>query len=189
MLNTKEDARLRIKRQAGTGKRIFIGSSTQALEKAWCVQATLKELGAEADIWDQVFTPGQITIHELIRKTQEYDGAVLLLAPDDRIERTKSPQDCGAPKDGSYVETTFSYIPRDNVLVEAGMFMGVLGTEAVALCEVPGIWRTSDFGGITRVEYNVRNREEMKESFWKWLSKGVIAGKRSGTSLKSKRTG
>lgn len=142
-------------------KKVFIGSSTQALGIAYIIKKILKDFGADVTVWDDksVFTPGDNLIDALQKKAHQFDGGVFVLNKDDEI----TDRDRNAPK----------YIPRDNVLIEAGMFIGLLGKEAVALCTVPGTHETSDFKGIIKVEYNTRNFEKIETDLKKWLDENV----------------
>jgi hypothetical protein len=76
----------------------------------------------------------------LVTLSKEADFAVFILAPDDRVEIR---------------ERTFA-TARDNIIFEAGLFMGTLGPERVFLL-IPQSYeqlRTpSDFGGLTYITY------------------------------------
>lgn len=142
-------------------KKVFIGSSTQALGIAYIIKKILKDLGADVTVWDDksVFTPGDNLIDALQKKAHQFDGGVFVLNSDDQITVSNR----NNPK----------YVPRDNVLIEAGMFIGVLGKKSVALCTVPGTHETSDFKGIIKVEYNTRNFEKIETDLKKWLDENV----------------
>lgn len=137
-------------------KKVFIGSSSQAEEKAVIIQTILKELDAETTIWSDAnaFPIGINTIDYLVQAAHEHDAAVFILNKDDEIIKPTGDKE---------------YIPRDNVIAEAGMFIGVLGKESVALCTVSDIHEISDFKGITTLRYNIRNREEIKSRLKDWL--------------------
>lgn len=92
-------------------------------------------------IWDEdLFEPAQYSFDELLRFTMSYDFAAFVLSGDDPlISRGKS----------------FTS-PRDNVLLEAGMFYGALGKEKVFLflgadepTKIP-----TDLLGLTVVTYH-----------------------------------
>lgn len=139
-------------------KKVFIGSSSQAKEKATIVKYILGELGAETTLWwidPQTFIPGTVIIDSLIRAANEHDAAVFILNKDDEITKS-SPE-------------SKKYLPRDNVLIEAGMFMGVLGKESVALCTVPDIHKPSDFEGIQTIPFDVDNRDKFSARLKVWL--------------------
>jgi hypothetical protein len=90
---------------------IFIGSSSEALPLAKAIQTELAA-SFRADLWSEnLFELGEDTLNNLLRFVQCYDFAVLVLTDDDVTKSRK--------------HTTAS--PRDNVILELGMFMGALG--------------------------------------------------------------
>jgi predicted nucleotide-binding protein with TIR-like domain/nucleotide-binding STING sensor domain-containing protein len=93
--------------------RVFIGSSTEALDLAHRIGEGLgggKEL--EVKVWDQnVLQPGEMLLEGLLRLVNLFDFVILLLSADDIIESRKERES----------------VPRDNVVFELGMFMGALG--------------------------------------------------------------
>lgn len=93
---------------------IFIGSSSEGLSVAKCIQKYLLRHPFVPRIWsDGVFECSKTTIEDLMQITKETDFAVLVLTPDDV---TKSR---GKNKPS----------PRDNVVFEMGLFMGALSRE------------------------------------------------------------
>ncbi len=118
---------------------VFIGSSSEGLNAAKAIQANL-EYACESHIWSQgLFGLSEGTLETLVNKVDAFDFAVLCLTPDDltisRGEEKKS--------------------PRDNVVLELGLFMGKLGRERVyividrdANAKMP-----SDLAGITPAAY------------------------------------
>lgn len=92
---------------------IFIGSSKEGRPTAKAIEAILKN-DAKTEFWENhVFGLNQGTLESLIDAADKCDFAILVLTSDDvtesRDERMKS--------------------PRDNILFEAGLFMGSLGKE------------------------------------------------------------
>ena len=138
-------------------KKIFIGSSTKASEKAERIKIILESFGAEVTFWKDhdVFPAGEFTISALKKQADKLDGAVFILNKDDKLE---------SPKNGK------QYIPRDNVLVEAGLFIMAHGIESVALIQVNNTHIPSDFDGITTIKYNTKTAE-MAERLNVWYHK------------------
>lgn len=90
---------------------IFIGSSSEALTLATAVK---DELGKyfNADLWSEnLFDLGEDTLNNLLRFVQCYDFAILVLTDDDQTIGRNVTQAS----------------PRDNVVLELGLFMGALG--------------------------------------------------------------
>src|SRR5437016_3221073 len=99
----------RLECQPMPGPRIYIGSSKEGLDYARAVHSHLAPV-AEVTVWDDgVFPPGDSTLEALDKAIQrfKFDYAILVLTPDDaRDMRGKKGQ-----------------VPRDNVLMELGLFM------------------------------------------------------------------
>lgn len=118
--------------------RIFIGSSSEALDFANALQELLSSpsSGIQAQVWTQgVTTLSSTTIESLTRTAQNVDFAVFLLTPDD-VVRSRG---------------QLSALPRDNVLFEFGLFMGAIGRDRVFLAYQTGvdIKILSDMSGVT----------------------------------------
>ncbi len=92
--------------------RIFIGSSTEALDAAHAVRSLLASADIEIDLWSENFSrPGSSFLETLMESLDSFDFAVMLATPDDLVTaRGKS-----------------LLSPRDNILFELGLFMGRLG--------------------------------------------------------------
>ncbi|HEX8697556.1 MAG TPA: TIR domain-containing protein [Myxococcaceae bacterium] len=120
---------------------VFIGSSSEGLDVARAVQ---QELHSEADVavWHQgVFGLNQGNLENLVLALDKYDFAILVLTADDLIE----------------VRGQASQAPRDNVLLELGMFLGRLGRQRTFVLfdsdnrpKIP-----SDLAGVTLATYRV----------------------------------
>ena len=142
-------------------KKVFIGSSSQALDVAYIVKKILEDYGASVTFWDssKAFTAGDHLIDNLVQAAHQHDAGVFILNTDDQLIGSNN--------------VSAQYIPRDNVLVEAGMFIGVLGKKSVALCTVPGIRETSDLRGIIKIRYDERNFTRLEDELAKWLNENV----------------
>lgn len=143
-------------------KCVFIGSSSNALDKAMAVKGILTEIGVKAICWseDEVFTLSNTTIDELLKATNKYNAGVFIFDKDDEV----SVNDTEGEK---------RYIARDNVIAEAGMFIGALGKNAVALCLVKNVHKPSDFEGVTHLQYDLTRYGQMKEKLRNWLENEV----------------
>jgi hypothetical protein len=92
---------------------VFIGSSAEGLKYAKAIQANL-EHDAETIIWSQgVFGISENSIAPLIKLLEKLDFAILVVTPDDLVASR------GDSKPA----------PRDNVVLELGLFIGGLGLE------------------------------------------------------------
>src|SRR5262245_48391945 len=89
---------------------VFVGSSTEGKDKAEALQRLLDE-SCEVEIWNQgSFGLSHSNLESLVAASHKYDFAIFVLTPDDLIESR-----------GQGAST-----PRDNVLFEAGLFMGAI---------------------------------------------------------------
>ena len=118
---------------------VFIGSSAEGLPLAKGIQQGL-EYAAECVIWHQgVFGLSEGTLDSLVNTLDKYDFAILVLTPDDLIVSRAEEQKC----------------PRDNVLLELGMFIGGLGRERtfIVVDRTAKIKLPSDLAGVTTASF------------------------------------
>lgn len=119
--------------------RVFIGSSTEGIELAEAILSYLAK-DTEPILWDQVVRPGRFLLEELKKELHLNDFAIFIASPDDIVETRgiKYP------------------IMRDNVLLELGLFSGVLGIKRTFLVcpDKPKIKLPSDLDGIIYVTYD-----------------------------------
>jgi len=116
------------------------------LEIARVLQAEL-EHEVDGTVWYQgVFGLSQSGLEALEAKVRTFDFAALVLTPDDLV--TKRGESGKAP--------------RDNVLFEAGLFIGALGRGRVFLvsCRDEALDLPSDLDGITPAQFN--RREDLR---------------------------
>src|SRR5262245_35774576 len=91
---------------------IFIASSVEGKEIADAIQLNLDHY-ARATVWYQTFPLSQTTIETLLKNCSNNDFAIFVFSPDDSAKIRGQQYD----------------IARDNVLFEAGLFMGMHGKE------------------------------------------------------------
>ena len=129
---------------------LFIGSSKAGLSIAESVQVNLDH-ECDVTLWSQgVFGLGGGTLETLVEQVEIYDFALLVLTPDDLIESRNVTQPS----------------PRDNVLLELGIFIGGLGRKRTfitydrdSLIKLP-----SDLGGVTAATYHLQTSGNLKAS-------------------------
>lgn len=139
---------------SGRNPRVFIGSSKESLSVARGLRANL-DFDATVAVWDEaLFETGRTTLENLVRFLDEYDLAIFVLSGDDQL----------ISRDEKYRS------PRDNVVLEAGMFYGALGRDRVAFLvprETTGqspIKLPSDLFGIQLL---TRYDEQLDDKNWK----------------------
>jgi hypothetical protein len=120
--------------------KLFIGSSQKNLRVAGVLADALEE-SAQVRVWNEgVFGLNQGFLETLLKQLEEYDFAAFVLASDDLTTSA----DESRPS------------PRDNVLFESGLFMGVLGRDRVFLVydEAVKLKIPSDLAGVTLASYD-----------------------------------
>ena len=92
--------------------RVFIASSSEGLKLARALKAALATDPFDVHVWiDGIFTPRLTNIEALEEELDRADFAVLLLSSDDRV----------------LSRWVFSRAPRDNLILELGLFVGAIG--------------------------------------------------------------
>lgn len=122
--------------------KVFIGSSKRNLRIAKVLADGLeKEPVVKATVWDEgVFSLNRGILEDLLGQLDQFDFAVLVLAPDDM----------------TISKDQLSPSTRDNVLFECGLFMGKLGRDRVFVVYDDSIELKvpSDLSGVTLARYD-----------------------------------
>jgi tetratricopeptide (TPR) repeat protein len=124
--------------------RLFLGSSSEGLPIARALKSRL-DLHAEVVLWEDAFNLGDIVIGRLCGELGRCDFAVLVARGDDlAVSRGLT-----------------SATPRDNVLFEAGLFIGRLGLKrAYFVCDRrPQVKIPTDLGGVTFAMFDSHPRK------------------------------
>jgi hypothetical protein len=120
--------------------KIFIGSAVEGLDIAEAIQLGLGH-EAWAIVWHQAFPLSSNTIDTLLENSANNDFAVFVFSPVDLVEmRSKTYE-----------------IARDNVLFEAGLFMGMHGKGRVFIVVprgLPSFHVPTDLLGFTTATYD-----------------------------------
>jgi len=120
--------------------KVFIGSSGAHVGVANAIADGLEHF-ATTTVWDEgVFRLNDGFLQRLMAAPSQYDFAVMVWAPDDLTDVDGEP------------EAT----PRDNVIFECGLFMGMLGVNRVFIVQDSNVRLKipSDFAGITLATYD-----------------------------------
>jgi hypoxanthine phosphoribosyltransferase len=139
----------------GMQMKIFIGSSKEAIGPLGWVAECLEKAGHEPLRWDKesLFPLGEYTFTRLIEISKTIDAAIFIFSEDDRTwyrdERKKQ--------------------PRDNVLLEYGLFAGQSGPRKTIICREGNPKIPTDLLGITDVDISHNNRENAREKISNWL--------------------
>lgn len=129
-------------RQRNEQSRVFVGSSRESLDVATGVQRGLAGEPIIVTVWTNgVFGPSDFPIEALERAAVDSDFAILVLGPDDRVLSRER-------------ENT---APRDNVILELGLFIGACGRHRVFFMVPEGmdVKIPTDILGVTPVSYSM----------------------------------
>jgi hypothetical protein len=130
--------------------RVFIGSSAEGLGVAEAIQVNL-DYDCDVELWSQgVFGLSEGTLEALVDRLTQFDFAILILTPDDLV----------------FSREEVKQSPRDNVLLELGLFIGALGRKRTFIVydrnsriKVP-----SDLAGVTSANYQLHASGNLKSS-------------------------
>jgi Predicted nucleotide-binding protein containing TIR-like domain/Histidine-specific methyltransferase, SAM-dependent len=120
------------KNSAPGRRKVFLGSSTAAKAHVEKIAVWLADAGVEPVPWEepQVLLPGLPTMRQLLNIAGEVAGAVFVFAEDDLMA------------DGRVA------LPRDNVILEYGLFAGTLGEKNAIVIVVGNPKLPTDFSGV-----------------------------------------
>ncbi len=97
--------------------RIFLASSKEEIRFVKYAEQHLPNLGLNPISWTSSFPGGEFTLESLYAAVQNTEGAIFFLTPDDFAK----------------VRGQEVWLPRDNLIFEAGMFLAAHGRKRVAL--------------------------------------------------------
>ena len=152
------DDALIAKRLGGERYRIFIGSSSERRQQAEAIARILEnEHWTVLPWWSPTAFPlGGSTLPSLISLAPSLDAAMLIVSDEDKV----------------WMRGTEHAAPRDNVLIEYGLFMGLIGGpnhNRVIICRVGSPRTASDLAGITAAVYEEADPVSFIEKIKPWL--------------------
>lgn len=143
--------------------KIFIGSSSEAADNDVLLKVAgiLRDAGAEPVLWNaapSIFRAGVTTIENLeeIVERENIKASVFIYSEDDKTWHRGNMQN----------------VPRDNVVFEHGLFVGILGRKKAITVKVGDIKMPSDLHGLTCIDYG-RNPENATLDIRQWV-KGLL---------------
>lgn len=153
--------------------KVFIGSSKEASEPLGWVARCVEKAGHEPLRWDKtsLFPLGEYTFTRLIEISKTIDAAVFIFSEDDK----------------TWYRNEGKNQPRDNVLIEYGLFAGQLGPRKTIICRQGNPKTPTDLLGITDVDISQNNREQAREKITTWLQ-GLKAARIDGDESKNEFT-
>src|SRR6185295_16161042 len=113
-------------------RRIFIGSSKENKHIAESLAQDLADKGYDPRRWWHDFPPGSVTLDRLAEIAKSVDGAVFVCGKDDK----------------TWYRGLTTDTPRDNIVLEFGMFVVILGRRRTIVVHEEGTRLPSDLDGI-----------------------------------------
>ena len=126
---------------------LFVGSSKESLPIARAIRSNFEHDDFVVNLWtDRIFGASQFPIINLEEQVREAGFSVLVLGPDDEVESRNEKFDA----------------PRDNVILELGLFIGALSHERTFMIIPRGcdIKIPTDLLGLTSVSYKSDDSNE-----------------------------
>ncbi|HEV8556619.1 MAG TPA: TIR domain-containing protein [Actinophytocola sp.] len=136
---------------------IFIGSSRESRDLARDIAIWLEERNHDALPWDQpgLFPPGEQTMKVLIDISRRVEAAILVFGADDQVWYR-----------GDSVQQ-----PRDNVLIEYGLFACALGLGRAIICLNGDIKHPADLTNLSCIDLSPRVRDHGKRALSLWAQR------------------
>jgi predicted nucleotide-binding protein len=132
---------------------VFIGSSRESLAIAQTITGAFSsELSIVAKPWTDpsIFEPSDTTIESLVKAAETADFGILVFGPDDIVISRKRKMKS----------------PRDNVLIELGLFIGALGRKRTFFVCPRGnkLKIPSDLLGVTPLQFDLKRNQPVLSS-------------------------
>jgi len=154
---------------------LFIGSSTEGLAIAEAIQLNL-DRDCQVTIWSQgVFGLSQGTLEGLAESVSRFDFAALVLTPDDLVLSGEATRPS----------------PRDNVLLELGMFIGAIGRRRTFIVtdRSKNIKLPTDLAGVTLASFEPHDDDNFAAALGPVCTQIKQAIRQLGTRTRSELTG
>jgi hypothetical protein len=132
---------------------IFIGSSKEAIKVVDQIAVWIEEARHTALPWNEpgLFPPGEHTLQTLIGISKRVHAAILLFTDDDDV----------------WYRGDAAKQPRDNVLIEYGLFVGALDPYRAIICRSGTQQKTaSDLAGINSIDITTKYRGKQDLRLW-----------------------
>lgn len=142
--------------------KIFLASSRESEADMHNVARLLEEKKHETVRWDSpgTFAPGTYPLRRLIEISREVDAAVFIFSEDDKV----------------WYRDSELRAPRDNVLMEYGLFVGTLGPERAIICRKGRAKTPTDLEGLVHINISEDRVESARAEIVSWLS--ILQNKR-----------
>jgi predicted nucleotide-binding protein/O-acetyl-ADP-ribose deacetylase (regulator of RNase III) len=126
--------------------QIFLGSSTESKPMMYTIAGWLREWNLDPLPWDSpgLFGPGDYILSKLLEISEKVDGALMIFGEEDKRWYHSDAQ----PR------------PRDNVLIEYGIFASHLGPRRTVVCRKGNPKTASDLGGLIFIQFGNKKQDD-----------------------------
>jgi hypothetical protein len=121
---------------------LFLGYCSSSQSTAREIKQYLRSLDAKVLDWQTDFIPGRTILEQIEQAAARSIGGIFLFTKDDDLADTEKQSKKSKGKSGAVVAA-----PRDNVVFEAGYFIGVKGKRNVLIIRESGSKMPADLGG------------------------------------------
>lgn len=137
--------------------KIFIGGASEDSENIREIEAWVSESDHDAWPWDKpgTFAIGTSTFPRLIEISRQIQAAILIFSPADQV----------------YYRGDAAGQPRDNVLIEYGLFASALGPERCAIALLGDSKVASDLAGISVLDFRGKRKPRGRLELNIWLNR------------------
>jgi hypoxanthine phosphoribosyltransferase len=137
----------------------------------------IESSGGKALRWPDAFPAGNYPLESLIEASRTVDGALIIASPDDQ----------GIRRD------EMGWVPRDNVLVELGIFLSALSRHKAGLVSVSGEegkpTLPSDLDGLTHIPFDKDIEVQNERAIKAWFSRFTEGETRPVSTLPTPKSG
>jgi hypothetical protein len=142
--------------------KVFLASSRESIATMRKVALWVEKAGHTPIEWDspEAFIAGEYTFARIIEVSRNVDAAIFVFGKDDK----------------TWYRTSVIHQPRDNVLVEYGLFAGAIGPDRVLICQHSQIKIPTDLEGILNVNISEGTDHDAFARVSNWLN--FIAAKK-----------
>lgn len=135
--------------------KIFIASSLESVQAMRKIALWIEQLQHNPMEWDspEAFIAGEYTLPRIIDISRNIDGAIFIFGEDDK----------------TWYRSTVVNQPRDNVLVEYGLFAGAIGPERALICRYGKSKTPTDLHGIIHIDISEGRDQEARARLKQWL--------------------
>ena len=137
--------------------KVFIGSSRERRDLMGKVAYWLEDEGCLPQRWDEpgLFMPGEYVFQSLLQIANSVDAAILIFGDDDKL----------------WYRGGLLNSPRDNVLLEYGLFAGLLSPKRAIVCRVGDTKMPTDIDRIVSVNVTEDTFERARLELRTWVAR------------------